>query len=323
MSLLSINLDGGQTDAALSLMPFGSLFSGSGVLTSASLTVAAQISPDMTVKVSGSANNDKLIIITSTGATYFIKNTAVENVTILANSSGVTKTDAIVVYVDLADGDPNTAGSPGAAHVIAVRRAGVSTGAPTDGEIDAATSNNPWFKLAQVVVSNGASSITSGNITDSRTRCKPWLPAAADTVDSAAILDDAVTRAKLGTGALAIVFIPLYAYSGSPGTSYVTIDPSKATIDFSKLVTNAAAAYFRATGNNSGGGITTNIILRYDTDGVNITGSELTVTATGATESTSGNILANLPTTSKRMAYQVKTTSGGLAFHRVVLEIHY
>jgi hypothetical protein len=173
MSLLAINLDDGQTDAAMSLMPFGSLFSGSGVLTAASLAVAAQISPDMTVKVSGSANNDKLIIITSTGATYFIKNTAVENVTILANASGVTKTDAIVVYVDLNDGDPYTAGSPGAVHVIAVRRAGVSTGAPTNGEIDAATFNNPWFKLAQVVVTNGASSITSGNITDVRLAC--WL----------------------------------------------------------------------------------------------------------------------------------------------------
>jgi hypothetical protein len=164
MSLIVTNLDDGQTDAALSLQHLGALLTESGVLTPTSLTVTAQVSPNMSVRVSGSDNNDKAIIITDNGDTYFVKNTANENVTILANTSGVTKTDAIVLYVDLTGGDPDNAGSPGAAHLIAVRRASVSTGAPTSGENDAATSNNPWLKLKEVTVTHNTGEIESGDL---------------------------------------------------------------------------------------------------------------------------------------------------------------
>lgn len=73
----------------------------------------------------------------------------------------MTKTDAIVLYVELADGDPDNAGSPGAARLIAVRRDGTNTGAPTDGETDAATNNNPWLKLREVTVEHTTGEIES------------------------------------------------------------------------------------------------------------------------------------------------------------------
>jgi hypothetical protein len=173
MALLTINLDDGQTTAGLSLMPFGMLFANSAVLRPNAFLVSAQTSPDMSVKVSGSTFNDALVIVAADGSTYFVKNTADENVTVLANSSGVAKTDAIVCFVDLSAGDENTAGSPGAAQLVAVRRGGTDTGAPTNGEIDAATGNNPWLKLSNVIVANGATEITGANVTD--TRLSAWL----------------------------------------------------------------------------------------------------------------------------------------------------
>jgi hypothetical protein len=312
MATYATPLSAGKTSPQGFLRILGKVFTSSGVVESAALTVAAQTSPDMTIKVSGSSLNDNAVFVHTDGHFIHAWNTNSANVTITANASGSGKTDAIVAYVDLAGGDASNANNPSALKFVAVRGA---SGAPNSGEITAsAVGSNPYLVLAHVAIANGAASINSGNITDQRTRAY---------LDSSRLAADSIGRAHLGSGALPIAYIPLYAYGGSPGTSYVTIDPSKTTIDFSKLVTNASAAYFRITGNNSGGGVTTNIILRNDTDGANITGSELTITATGATESVSGDILANLPTTSKRMAYQVKTTSGGLAFHRVVLEIHY
>lgn len=144
-----------------------------------------------------------------------------------------------------------------------------------------------------------------------------------NSVDAPQLKDNAVTRGKLGAGALPIVYIPLVASSYTPTGSYVTYDPSKCTIDFSKLVTGASAAYLRATANNGTGSQTMNIQLLNVTDAAVITSSQLSVTTTGAAEVVTGNILANLPTASKLMAYQVKVTSGAVAIHRIVLEIHY
>lgn len=169
--LLAINLDGGQTDAALSLLPLGALFTGSGMLRPNAFTASEQLTPGMAIDISGSADGDLAIIKTADGSTYAVKNTTTAPVTIAANSSGVTKTDAIVLYIDLAGGDPDNAGSPGAAHIISVRRAGISTGEPTDGEIDAATLNNPWEKIYLARVEHGTGEIEADDLTDVRRRC--------------------------------------------------------------------------------------------------------------------------------------------------------
>lgn len=168
MSEYLLNLTNGATSASQSLWSVGSLLTNSGVLTATSLTVSAQTSPDMTIKISGSANNDKIIFITAGGDTYFGKNTANKPATITANSSGVTKTDAVVAYADIASGDPANAGSPGALKFPVVRRSGTNTGNPTQAEIDAATGSKPSLLLAYATVTNGASSITSSNLTDAR-----------------------------------------------------------------------------------------------------------------------------------------------------------
>jgi len=168
MSEYLLNLTNGATSASQSLWSVGSLLTNSGVLTATSLTVSAQTSPDMTVKVSGSTNSDKIIFITAGGDTYFGKITANKPITITSNSSGVTKTDAVVAYADTAAGDPANAGSPGALKFLVVRRSGTNTGNPTQAEIDAATGSKPSVLLAYATVTNGASSITASNLTDAR-----------------------------------------------------------------------------------------------------------------------------------------------------------
>jgi hypothetical protein len=53
-----------------------------------------------------------VVFITSTGDTYHGWNTAQYSVTILSNSTGATKYDAIVAYADTAAGS-TTANNPG------------------------------------------------------------------------------------------------------------------------------------------------------------------------------------------------------------------
>jgi hypothetical protein len=246
MSLLAINLDGGMTDAGLSLAPIGAIFNQSGVLKSGSFTVSALGSPGMFVEVSGSDDNDIAIIKTSDGSTYYIKNTLALQVAILSNSSGVTKTDAIVLYVDRSAGDDENAGSPGAAHVIAVRRGGVSTGAPTNGEIDAATSNNPWLKLREVTVTNGAGQIEGPNL--GYTAARAYIK--GEMIDPASVTpsDGTVTNAKLSTatgqpGAAWQTWSPTLTANGSMTLSSVTVNRAEYRIVGKKLEFNLAATF--------------------------------------------------------------------------------
>ena len=196
MSEYLINLNNGKTDEKGILRLLGKLLPQNGVIETAGMTVSAQSSPDMTVKVSGSAASDNCVFINSSGDTYHGWNTANYNVTITSNSSGVTKKDTVIAYADTAGGI-STSNNPGALKFIAVRGSGTDT-APTDGELNTATSNKPWIRLANVQVANGASSINSGNITDVRTKT-----AISDSMFSAFKLGYAeVTAAQnsLGTG---------------------------------------------------------------------------------------------------------------------------
>ena len=165
------NLTNGQIDEKGFLRLFGVLLNQSGVVQSGSMVVAAQDTPDMTVKVAGGATGHDVVFITTSGDTYHGWNTASENVTITSNSSGVIKTDAVVAYADLAAGVA-TSNNPDALQFVAVRRGSTDTGAPTSGEIETAVSSNPYVVLAYVTVANGASSINSGNISDQRPTCQ-------------------------------------------------------------------------------------------------------------------------------------------------------
>ena len=170
MAEYAVNLNNGKTDEKGQFRLLGKLLNQSGVIEATGLTVAATTpTPDMTVKVSGSAANDNAVFITSTGDTYHGWNTAQYSVTILSNATGVTKYDAIVAYIDTAAGS-TTANNPGGLKLVAVR------GSSTDGVTKATSADiaasvvgtKPSIRLADVTVSNGVSSINSGNVVDTR-----------------------------------------------------------------------------------------------------------------------------------------------------------
>ncbi len=165
MSLYALHIANGRTSNIGVFRLMGRLLSGSGVIEPTGFTVSAQGTPDMTVKVSGSTVSDNLVIITTTGDTYHAWNTANTNVTITSNSTGVTRKDHIVAYVDTAL-TTSTPDNPGALVLIAVK--GTGTSAPTDAQVNTDTSSKPWLRLAEITVANGAGSINSGNIADLR-----------------------------------------------------------------------------------------------------------------------------------------------------------
>lgn len=201
MSTYASPLSSGKTSPKGFLRVFGKIFSGSGVVEDTALTVSAQDTPDMTVKVSGSALDDNAVFIHTDGTFIQAWNESDANVTISANASGVTKTDAIVAYVDLTDYDADNANNPDSLKFIAVRLAGSETGAPDDTDIKATdVSTNPYIVLAEVTVANGAASINSGNITDKREVAQvdgKYLK--GESVDTDQLADNAVEAAKLGS----------------------------------------------------------------------------------------------------------------------------
>ncbi len=93
--------------------------------------------------------------------------TAVINVAISSNSSGVNRMDTIVLYVDLA-ATPNPDGTGVMKFFDVLGPTDGSNVPPTGSAILTAISNNPYIKLANVECVNGFTSINSGNITDIR-----------------------------------------------------------------------------------------------------------------------------------------------------------
>ena len=95
--------------------------------------------------------------------TFRIKNTASSNVTISANSSGSTKYDWVYIKLDATKlNGPNVAGDDAATLV---------TSRSTSQSSDDGTPPTYGYPIAVVTVANGATSITNGNIRDSRANC--------------------------------------------------------------------------------------------------------------------------------------------------------
>lgn len=147
-----------------------SIYRTSGVLQSTDLQVTENTSPDTNVKIAvgsaligfdGSAPEEKF---------YFAYLDAAETVAISANSSGNSRIDAVVIYVDTAS--PGSDDNDGAAVVTTVE--GTPAGSPTapsDGDIQTALGAGVrWLRLANVTVANGFSSIVNANISDTRVR---------------------------------------------------------------------------------------------------------------------------------------------------------
>ncbi len=130
----------------------------------ANFRVDAQTSPNMTVKV----NSGNAYVKGSSGNGYPVRADASADVTINPNSSGNSRIDAVVLYIDKSQ--TANADASNVAKLISVQGTPApSPTAPSDSDISTAIgSSNPFIRLAQVTVASGASSIVSGNITDKR-----------------------------------------------------------------------------------------------------------------------------------------------------------
>lgn len=127
--------------------------------------VEQQATPNMTVKV----NTGEAYVPNPAGTMLY--NTSLDasaNVTIAANASGNPRIDAIVIKVDLGTTPNNLANN--VASVVAVQGTpAASPSAPLDSAIQTAVgASNPFYRLANVTVANGASSITDANIASTR-----------------------------------------------------------------------------------------------------------------------------------------------------------
>lgn len=122
--------------------------------------VNAQGSPDATVAVSAGTAYVTGTPTSQTSQTFRVKNSASANVTISANASGSTKYDWIYIKLDPTTmNTPNTAGDD-VATLVASRSSSATA--------DDGTPPTYGLVLAVVTVANGFTTITNGNIADSR-----------------------------------------------------------------------------------------------------------------------------------------------------------
>jgi hypothetical protein len=133
---------------------------------SGSFEVTEQATPDMSVKIAlGKAylpNADNSI-------SFPIRNYSTpESVIITNNASGNDRIDAVVLYVDLSE-TPNADSSNVAKLVAIAGTPAASPSAPSDGDIESEIgAANPYIRLANVEVANGATSILDADILDKR-----------------------------------------------------------------------------------------------------------------------------------------------------------
>lgn len=153
-------LNGVATDSLVQGI-IGSVGNTSGVApATGSLAVNAQGSPNMTVAVSSGV---AYVVATPTGGSaqsVRVTSDASENVTIASNSTGGTRYDHIYIKVD-----PDKMNNPAVTGTDVVTFV-VQRSTTLEADSNGAPSNS--LLIAVVTVSNGASSITNGNIADAR-----------------------------------------------------------------------------------------------------------------------------------------------------------
>jgi hypothetical protein len=108
----------------------------------------------------------------TTSNLYPARNTATVNKAIGNNSSGNPRKDAVVVYIDLA-ASPDAGSTNVVKLMVVAGTPAASPTAPSDADIQTAVgASNPFLRLADVNVINGATSIANADITDQRVRTK-------------------------------------------------------------------------------------------------------------------------------------------------------
>ena len=137
-----------------------------GIVGLSDLAVAQQAVADMTVKIA----TGRAYVKGSTTNAYPVRITAVENVTIPANSSGNPRKDAIVIYIDKSVDASTPGDGSGVVKTMCVQ--GTPAGSPVAPDataIQAAVgASNPYLLLANVTVASGASQILTADILDLR-----------------------------------------------------------------------------------------------------------------------------------------------------------
>lgn len=124
--------------------------------------VNAQGTPDATVAVSSGTAYVTGTPTSQSSQKFRVKNSASSNVTISANASGSTKYDWVYIKLDPTNlNTPNTAGDNAA--TLVTSRSSSSTS-------DDGTPPTYGYNIAVVTVANGFTTITNGNIRDTRTQ---------------------------------------------------------------------------------------------------------------------------------------------------------
>ena len=125
------------------------------------VTATAPASMSVSVNTGGA-----ILDYTKEGVTWkvYVKSNAVETVNIGGNSSGVNRVDAVVIHFkqDTLNALKNN---------VAEVRVAVGTGIAvlSDGAISALLGDTNWYRLADITVANGAVSVVTGDIADTRT----------------------------------------------------------------------------------------------------------------------------------------------------------
>lgn len=228
----------------------GSLASTSGVAPmTGGYAVNAQGTPDMTVAVSTGV---AYVTATPSGGNsqlFRVKNSASTNVTIAANASGGTRYDWVYIQLDATKlANPNSAGTDAATLV---------TSRSTSNTTDNGTPPTYGTLLAVITVANGASSITNGNITDSRTQTV--ATSSTTTLTSAIVFDhvnsgcvwtaDSAGSTLAGSMTAGVVYVSgtrasvsavsAHSFTASKDT-YVDVD-STGTLTYTEVANNAAS----------------------------------------------------------------------------------
>lgn len=214
MSLGTSNRDGGKTSESGHLRALAKAVNGD-VLEGLAVSqrgAGANMSVDVAV-------GDAFLRRSDGSYAHPVFNDAVYNQVISAADGSNPRRDLIVLYLDYGV-TPSTAVSNNTNNVVKIKVVnGTPAGSPVDPNAAAVQASvgagNPYTILARVRVPAGQTSITNSLIDDLRT----LITNKANTVNTAAIQDNAVTNAKLATGSVTGVKILNYKYNAQEDTT--------------------------------------------------------------------------------------------------------
>lgn len=257
MSLGTSNRDGGKTSESGHLRALAKIVSGDIITGLNAVQRAAGVNMSVDIQV-----GDAFVRRSDGSYAHPVFNDAVYNQVISAADGSNPRRDIVVIYVDYGQ-TPSTAVSNNTNGVVKIKVVnGTPAGSPVDpngAAIQASVgAGNPYSILARVRVPAGQTSISNSLIDDLRT----MIYSNATSVNTAAIIDAAVTAAKIAAGAVVADKIADSAiYLGktnvtsttSPSTTETTITTTVVTVpsttrqikisfDAPQLLTSASAS---------------------------------------------------------------------------------